>query len=309
MFSDALDEFKNSVNFQATRIERLPSIILVFGGKISVETGSEYLSCRNVFLNWAHSTKHNLSSYLRSPEEYPEWNTFEGYPNLIEFERDAGCLSSSILLFSESEGSIAELGSFVMDETLRERLLVVISKEHYQTISYITLGPIKLIESLDEADDSMFISESSEPKEFESELEELINVLEKKFSSLPKTQSFSPEKIRDQLLLVADLVELFGALTKKELKNLLDHIGITLEPGRFGQIVNQLKLFELVVVPKTGIQSYLIAPPKNKRENYLNYVALTGQPNFDRARFKLKVFSMLKLETVRFRAYEKIHGS
>jgi hypothetical protein len=184
LFSDAINEFKNSINFQATRIERLPAIILVFGGKISVETGHEYLSCRNVFLNWTHSKNHTLSKYLRSPEDYQEWNSFEGYPNLIEFERDAGCLSSSILLFSESEGAIAELGSFVMDETLRERLLIVISEEHYKEISYISLGPIKLIQNL-HPEDSIFVSKSIKPEEFGTELEALATVLENKFSSLP----------------------------------------------------------------------------------------------------------------------------
>lgn len=308
MFSDVLDEFKSSVNFQATRIERLPSIILVFGGKISVETGHEYSSCRNVFLNWTHTRKHNLSNYLRSPEDYKEWNNFEGYPNLIEFERDAGCLSSSILLFSESEGAIAELGSFVMDETLRERLLIVISEQHYQEISYISLGPIKLIQNL-HPEDSIFVSKSIKPKEFEAELEALCAVLENKFSSLPKTQNFNHKNTRDQLLLVADLVELFGTLTRKELKDLIEHVGITLLPSRFNQIVNQLKLFELIQVPKTGVQNYLIAPEKSKRENYLNYVAVTGQPNFDRARFKLKAFLELKKDTLRFKAYEQIHGN
>jgi hypothetical protein len=79
--------------------------------------------------------------------------------------------------------------------------------------------------------------------------------------------------------------------------------------SRFNQIVNQLKLFELIDVPKTGVQNYFIAPEKSKRENYLNYVAATGQPNFDRARFKLKAFIELKKDTLRFKAYEQIHGN
>ena len=195
-----------------------------------------------------------------------------------------------------------------MDETLLERLLVVISEEHYQDISYISLGPIKLIQNL-HPEDSIFVSNSIKAKEFESELETLMAVLENKFLSIPKTQNFNPKNTRDQLLLVADLVELFGAVTKKELKDLVEHVGIELSPQRFNQIVNQLKLFDLIALPNKGIQNYFIAPEKSKRENYLNYVATTGQPNFDRARFKLKIFPLLKKDSLRFKAYEQIHGS
>lgn len=99
MFENTITEFKSSVNPLATRIEALPSTILVFGGKKSIKPDDKYISCRNVFLEWAFSTNHILSKSLKTPEDYPDWNTFEGYQNLVEFERDAGSLSSCILLF------------------------------------------------------------------------------------------------------------------------------------------------------------------------------------------------------------------
>lgn len=102
LFYNTIEDFKNSVNPLSARIESLPSIILVFGGKKSVQLHERQISCRNIFLDWAHTTKHELSTFLKTPEDYPEWDTFEGYQNLVEFEKDAGSLSSCVLLFSES---------------------------------------------------------------------------------------------------------------------------------------------------------------------------------------------------------------
>lgn len=307
-----IDELISSVDFSAARIKQLPPILLVFGGAISIETGKECVSFRNVFINHVHGAHHEFMSSIKAPEDYPEWNDFEGYPNLIEFERDTGCLSSCILLFLESPGAIAELGSFVMDETLRERLLVVITKEHFKQDSYISLGPIKLLQSLHDGDDadieaSVYITKSEKPEDFVNEVNELLEVLEQKYTSRPKTQKFTPHNIRDQLLIIADLVELFGALTRSEIKHLCKSIGITVNRDRLSQIINLLKLFELIVPPQTGSTRYYIAPPSDRRKVYLDYQAKTGKPNFDRSRFKSKAFTLMKKDAVRKRAYESVH--
>lgn len=194
-----------------------------------------------------------------------------------------------------------------MDEVLCERLLVVIDKTHHPAISFVSLGPIKFIQSM--SDDSIFVVESIEDKKsFESELVSLADALTAKFNSIPKTQNFVSSRSRDQLLLLADLVELFGALTKKELKELVEFMGVEISSNRFNQMLNQLKLFELIIQPTKGVQNYLITQIQDKRKNYLNYVAKHEQPNFDRARQKLKIYSELKKDTLRFRAYQQVNN-
>lgn len=310
MFSTAIEELIEHIDFSEARIKQLPPILLVFGGPLSVEEDKKNISCRNVFISSVLSSSHKLAKFIKTPEDYPEWNTFEGYSNLIEFERDAGCLSSCTLLFLESEGSIAELGSFVMDETLRERLLVVISKKHFIQNSYISLGPIKLIQSLiDEEDieDAIYVANSIGAKYFPTEMDDLVEMLDQKFSSYPKTKKFDSTSIRDQLLIIADLIELFGALTKKEIKRLIETIGIKVNKNRLNQMVNLLKIFELIVQPVTGSTKYFIAPPSETRKVYLDYKANKGTPNFDRYRFKLRAFSIMQKDAVRKRAYESVH--
>lgn len=210
--------------------------------------------------------------------------------------------------FSESEGAIAELGAFCMDDVLCERLVVVIDKKHHSAISFISLGPIKLIQAV--SDDSIFVVDSiANKKSFETELESLADALSAKFNSIPKTQNFISNRSRDQLLLLADLIELFCALTKKELKDLVEFMGVEISPARFNQMINQLKLFELIIQPKKGSQNFLVTPTKDKRKNYLNYVAPHGHVNFDRTRVKLKIYAELKKDNLRFRAYQQVNGS
>lgn len=304
MFSNAIQKFKESVSPEKTRIESLSPLILVFGGSASI--ANKYASCRSVFLNWAHESGYELAKFLIKPEDYPEWNQFEGYDNLVDFERDAGCLSRGILLFSECEGALAELGAFCMDEVLCERLLVVVEKSHYQASSFIKLGPIRRIEEAHSSEAICVVDGIKNTKAFETEVAGVGDALKVKVNTLPKTHRFDSSKTRDQFLIIADLIELFGALTKKEVEELLSFMGISHEPKRLKRMLNLLILLGLVVQSEHLTQRYLV-PPK-ERSQFLDYAAY-GESKFERSRFKLTTtLPALKEDSARLKAYVKIHG-
>jgi hypothetical protein len=285
---DAIKQFKNRVDPSKTRIDVLPNIVLAFGGKLSVKPDEAYVSCRNVFLNHVHSTKSPLANVITCPEYYGEWNHFEHYPDLIAFERDACSLARAIVLFSECEGAFAELGAFCQDEVISQRLLVVISQAHFNDISFIALGPIKHIEHK-HSEGSICVVESITPREFVVAAPDVVKALQDKIESAHKTQQFDPTRTRDQLLLIADLVELFSAITRTELQDLLEAMGVKLEPVRIKQMINLLRLFELVFPGQKSTQRYLVTPPTSKRKSYLDFVAKSGELNFERTKFKTVV--------------------
>lgn len=298
--SGANSLFAAAVDPAETTVQHLPPIVLVFGGPL----GDPRKSGRQMFLNWLLSKSHPVSPLVRTPEQFQDWSDFEGYQNLIDFERDAGSLARAIVLFSESEGSFAELGAFCMDEVLAERLFVVIEKEHYSAGSFIANGPIKKIESLH--DNSICVVESINPEKLQAQLPDVAQAIQDKINSSPKTAKFNPQGARDQFLLVADLVELFGALTAHELTLLLSQMGVTIPKKRLDQIIKQLLRFELVVQIGTMTKRYLV-PPKT-RHAYLNYSAPKGHPKFDRTRFKLKsAFPWVAKDALRLQAYSEVH--
>jgi hypothetical protein len=301
---DAIKQFKNRVDPSKTRIDVLPDIVLAFGGKLSVKQGEAHASCRNVFINHLHSTKSPLANVIICPEHYPEWNKFEHYPDLIAFERDACSLARAIVLFSESEGAFAELGAFCQDEVISDRLLVVVSRAHYKDTSFIALGPIKHIE-LKHPEGSICVVDSITATKFETEASDVAKALQQKIDTAHKTHQFDPSRIRDQLLLIADLVDLFSAVTQSELHELLEGMGVVLEAKRIKQMINLLQLFELVIPREKSTQRFLVAPVSSKRKSYLGFSAQTGAANFDRARFKLQVFSE---DPTRDRIFRQAHG-
>lgn len=285
----------------ATRIEQLPPIILVFGGAL----GDAKKSARQMFINWLMIKRPAVSKQIRTPEQYEDWNSFEGYSNLVDFEIDAGNLTKVIVLFSESAGSCAELGSFCMDKALSERLFVVVSNADYLAPSFIANGPIKKIEL--EHENSVCVLNTLDPLAIQEELPSLMVALDEKLASFPRTQIFVPSRDRDQFLLAADLIDLFGAITLHELRDLMRFMQAEVELKKVERIVSQLSRFGLVERVAGTTKRYLIAP--RERVHCLNYSGMEGMPAFERAKFKiLKAMPWLTGDAPRLDAYNKIHA-
>lgn len=306
LLPEAIREFKLNVAPDKARVKHLPPLIFVFGGDADIKSPRDS-SCRNLFLQHAHENKYPHAPFFKLPEEYPEWNEFEGYGNLVDFEIEVGSLARAIVLFSEGPGAYAELGAFCMDPILRERLFVVISKKHYEDPSFIALGPIKRIE--DESPDHAIcvVQEMHPPITFEPHIDDVLAALSEKLASSHKTQAFDPNRTRDQYLLIADLIDLFCALTVTEIQELIVHMGIEIDLKRIKRILRQLEIFNLVSEVQITTRRYFVAS-KSDNSQYLDYERVKGGDKFDRIRFKMKIFDSLAKDRLRNNAYAVIHG-
>ncbi len=303
MFENAIKTFHAGINFSATKINNLPKIVLLLGGRLDIDNLN--VSRRNVFLSKMHELNHALAPYLHAPEDYPEWNQFQGYDNLIDFEAAAGALTRAILLFSESEGAYAELGVFSMDSVLRERLLIVIQRNHYDAVSFIRYGPVKKVQD-HHPENSVCVINADHPLGFADEVSDVAEVLTTKFKSFPKTATFKFGERRDRLLLLADLVELFGALSKRELGALLDSLEVPFENAELDRSLKLILMFKLVSQGTTD-KTYFV-PPKDDRQSYLDYAAPKDGTPFERIKFKTKLIDALKADRQRYKAYLQVHG-
>ena len=289
------------------QIIHLPSIVFVFGRHLRDAPGDAPSGMRDMFVSWAHETGHEIASSLKLPEDYPEWNQFDGYDDLTAFESDAGCISRAVLLFVESEGAFAELGAFCTQVVLAERLFVVLYSKYYRANSYIALGPLRVLKRVQGDEHSICPVDGDTLTDFEKVLPDLASeVLEKSKQAL-KVHAFDPQQVRDQFLFIADIVELFGALTLKEITQLLTAFGMALTKQRIGQMLNLLCLLE-VIQPSEHLSRHFYVPPKGKREGFIGYKFMDSSARIDRVQFKLRAMEFLKQDPFRRQAYEKVHG-
>jgi hypothetical protein len=67
------------------------------------------------------------------------------YSDLISFEEDIAAISSVVLVIAESGGSLAELGAFSTNPTVRKSLRVITQQKYAKAESFIRYGPIERV--------------------------------------------------------------------------------------------------------------------------------------------------------------------
>ena len=140
----SFQHFRETIDAGQSRVTRLPHRIWLFGGQFAESTTLPPRSLRDAFNRSCHKRSNEWIQDITRPEDYPDWLAFSGYEDLLLFERDAGLLSRAIVLFVESEGAIAELGAFALDDQLHKKLFVVISRKYRESPfrqSFLNLAP------------------------------------------------------------------------------------------------------------------------------------------------------------------------
>ena len=67
------------------------------------------------------------------------------YSDLISFEEDVARIAAVVLVIAESAGSLAELGAFASNETIRPVLRVVIQDDYEKAESFVRYGPVQRV--------------------------------------------------------------------------------------------------------------------------------------------------------------------
>lgn len=184
-------------------------------------------------------------------EEVFHYFDHSSYQDLLCFERDLAEISALTVIFTESPGSIAELGSFAVLQPIQEKLLIVMHRDDAEKESFIWRGPVMHIQEAAKAkrkkdpvtaynwhkrtreDDSLSENDFSDAEELAETMEEFL-------SNLPKSQSFKKKEVGHVMLLILDLLKVVLLATLEEIETCLKLFGI--EPSPYPGVAQQLSL-------------------------------------------------------------------
>jgi len=247
-------------------------------------------SLREVFRRRAFelppSTARSWLADVEMPEEYPDWWAFSEYADLLTFERDACHLARAVVLFPESPGSLAELGALAVDESIVDRLLIVVQSKYLQDQtreSFLNLGPLKRARSRR----LECVIGANSPAELSSdEIETIMEFVDERLPHVRDTEKLNIENSTHKLLLIADLVDLLLVCKPIELQAALAHFRLSMSVNEIKRATDLLKFFSLIRIENRGTETFFARHDRTDRP-WVNYTAKHGAPPFDRSRFKL----------------------
>jgi hypothetical protein len=245
--------------------------VFLCGGRIST-SAEKFGSCRHIFHNYLQKTNRLFGEKVLLAEKIFDYFEHADYQDLLEFEIDLAELCALIVIFSEGYGAIAELGSFSVLETVQQKLLVVMRRDHtYKEGSFIWRGPALHLKKLAQdtlGDDPIAIydwpsrdGESFREQDF-SHSEDLADLIETILSKLPRTQSFNKDRAGHVMLLMLDLLKVLQLATLEEIIVCLKHLSIESERRVVEQHLSLLKSLNYLISYPYRNNVYYVSHPE-----------------------------------------------
>ena len=259
---DKIEESKNDfislIDTSKIKIKAKLPYIWVFGG-------SGENSKRNKFMKWHLTASHDLSKYLKTPEDYPDWANFNQYSNLVDFELDILHISQAIIIFSEQTGAIAEIGMLSYFNELHKNILIIVEEKYinYSTKSFFNLGPIKKIKDNYEKSIYSLDKLNYSDKELNNAFEDISNLIYNRITENENMVKLDKTNKHHITIILIDIIDLFPEKNMKFYKDTLDSLNIQIETSEIKRILDLLELIEVIKSKMSGNNTlYLIRNPK-----------------------------------------------
>lgn len=290
-------QFIAQVSQEGLKVVNQPDIIWLFGS--GAEEILDIKACasdsrRAKFYKWLFEKGNPKASLYKTPEHYPEWIRIDnGYSNLVDLELDLVSIAQATVIFSESEGTFAELGVLsCQHQELLKSLVVVVDNKHLNTrsehdilkknSSFINYGPLEKIRLSYEDEDDAPIYGFDERCE-NTQFVEIINKIESVVKE-NRAQKFNLNSKKHRFFLLLDVIHLLGSSKKIELQMVLNHFGVELEIKELTQMLKLLMLIDLVEKRNSHNPLYQLHDSKNHK----SLIDFTGiEKKFDRQNFLL----------------------
>lgn len=266
-----LPAFTEYVDLNRVYVEPPTQLVFVCGGRID-ENSYRPQSIRDAFLRIKDNVGLQGSKVLLAERVTTFHISRPAYPDLLTFEIDFAQICELILLFSESQGSIAELGSFAMEHELASKLLVVVRDHHLQGDSFIKLGPLQYLKRhhgehsvfVLNDDDSGIVGDSLDSLDLDILHQWVGPAVQARLSTVRERTTFNPSRHGHLIKALVGLIQEFGGLTALELRHLMQTFQANIDVDEIDRLLLCAEAAEWIARDQRGFNIFYFALPAQK---------------------------------------------
>ncbi|MCQ9122065.1 retron St85 family effector protein [Rodentibacter pneumotropicus] len=231
-------------------------------------------------------------------ETFKDYFKDNRYPDLLVFEDDIAQISSVILIFLESPGSLVELGMFISKPEFYKKLLIIAPQEEvHGHESFIYLGPLKHIKR--KYSDSILIypwPKKEQPYDKEH-VNDVISSLKNKLSRQHKSQKFTMGNSAHISFFIAEIIRLSYPIILEEIQYALMAFNVDIKDSFVSRYLYLLKILEYIDVYEYSGYKYYYPRKEFKDIQFLYFGIGASKRGFDESGFKMKLKQSYLSET------------
>ncbi|MEJ1339681.1 MAG: retron St85 family effector protein [Candidatus Sedimenticola sp. (ex Thyasira tokunagai)] len=177
-------------------------------------------SFRDRFLSFSADRYSDIHNSVVLAESFKDYFKENAYPDLLVFEEEIANLSSLVIIFLESPGSLVELGMFCSRRDLYKKLLIIAPQDDIQAEdSFIYLGPLESIKKSEPTSVAIYPWPTSTILSYDEEhLVDICEVIKQKLGSASRTRKFDPRNSGHIALLIAEIIRIGYPLIVNEIE-------------------------------------------------------------------------------------------
>lgn len=258
-FDDKRKFHLEKISLEKSRVDLSSPIIFLCGGLVDI-TESSSPSIRDSFLRYINKPSNCLDGKIILAEDFKDWIHDSIYKDLLDFENDIAHISSIIVIILESPGALAELGLFVRNSVLNKKLIIFVNDGHYNTNSFIRLGPLRYLEDI--KGETVFAYPwdiENIDVSLEESLPEMRQDLGQAISEFDKTEAFDINNDGHIAFVLYEIVRIFKALKLIEIESYAQELGLDLSRDKIKRLLFLLSKFDFVEYGKRGHDVYYYA--------------------------------------------------
>lgn len=251
------------IDLLASKMRPYEGFIFLCGGPINIRSAQPTSVRDAIYRTLVKDTK--VEERIRLAEHYKDWNSNSNYLDLMLFEQHLAELSSVIVLALESPGSIAELGLFSVIKEFQEKLLVFMETTHFQSPSFIRLGPINYLENAhkNKTHCHRWLKEVNQISIFDPDAvndiqQEMAEAVLDRIGKPSKERLYQKDSWLDNALLLCDFLHLNAALTIREIRDLFQAFDCEKTESELKQTLYLLEKVGLLKMEPKGDQRFYI---------------------------------------------------
>ncbi|MBE5923954.1 MAG: hypothetical protein E7271_05725 [Lachnospiraceae bacterium] len=176
----------------------------------------------NKFNKYTIQNDYDKSTYSVLPVISEKLYTQDIAEDIFSFEKMLAEISQKIIIVTESPGTFCELGAFCMDTDCLEKVTIINEDRDEFKNSFITKGPIKMIENKDEK--RVLYHNGIERIKKSRTFQDLIKMVANEDIEISINKKYDNLNLRSLIYEFSNLVELFQPIEIEELKTIYEII-------------------------------------------------------------------------------------
>ena len=208
-FENTIIEEFEKLSHQKFKVNLSKHHIFVCGGEVN--GGAMYPpSFRDRFVSYIDNNEEDIYKSIVLAEKFKDYFKENTYKDLLVFEDEIANISTLVIIFLESPGSLVELGMFASKPNFYKKLVIIAPQEETEREdSFIYLGPLEYIRKKESSSVAIYPWPKNDRKDYDNDyLIDLSETVKTKLSSLQKKVKFNQKNSGHIAFLVYEIIRL-----------------------------------------------------------------------------------------------------